>query len=480
MSSAERVERIVGAAEEDGPVLRVIWPVLPAAARYGLAGEIVAAVEPHSEADPAALLVTALAAFGALVGAGPHARADGAEHPARIWPLIVGDTAKSRKGTSWVNIRRVFDAADPGFTADRVLAGFGSGEALVDAVGGDQDRRALVVETEYGRVLAVCRREGSTLATLLRQAWDGGRLQVRSRVATSVADNAHVVVIGHVTRAELLARMAESDALGGSLNRFVIVAARRSKLLPSGGNLDDSIVADFGRKVAFVASQVRTVGLVRRTPEAEALWGGLYAEMAADDPGGLLGAATARDSAQMLRLSVAYALIDGSKVIRPEHILAAQGVWDYSRASAAGIFGERTGDPMSDLILDELQRHGSEGLDGTAIRDLLGRHAKRERIERATDILIERGLATKATKGTHGRPRTVVQLATKATKATKVEEQLTTGDDDSASRSLEDEPDESIAAGAYSDDREGRQFWSTPEADDYLATFGDEDLGESC
>ena len=421
--SADPVEKILAGTEDEQtevPVLHVIWPTLPAEARYGLAGEILEAIEPHTEADPAAVLVTILAAFGALVGAGPHALADGAEHPARIWPLIVGGTAKARKGTSWAQVRRILYAADPGFTTDRILAGFGSGEALVDAVAGDQDRRLFAIESEYARVLSVAKREGSTLATLQRQAWDGGRLQVRSRTGTAVADNAHVTVLGHITRAELLAKTAESDTLGGSLNRFIIISARRSKLLPDGGNLDEAIVSDFGRKFALFASQVRTYGIIRRTPEAEDYWAGLYARLAEDDPGGLLGAVIARDSAQILRLQVTYALLDGSHVIRPEHIMAAEAVWDYSRASAAGIFGQHTGDTVADLILGELQRRGSDGLDGTGIHDLLGRHVRAERIDQAIAVLAKQGLATKAKKATHGRPRTVLQLATKAKKANEV------------------------------------------------------------
>jgi len=385
-----------------------------------LAGEFLALVEPESEADPSALLTTFLAEFGALVGSGPYALADGAHHGARVWVLIVGATSKARKGSSWAQARRVLLAADLKFATERVLSGFGSGEALVDSVAGDEDSRLLIVEPEFARVLGVSKRDGSTLAPLLRQAWDGGRLAVRSRAGTSVADGAHITVVAHIVRAELLAKQSESDTLGGSLNRFLIVGARRSKLLPSGGNLDDRLVADFGRKVAYVATQARPAGLVRRTMDAEVYWADLYEALAADEPGGLLGAVIARDAAQILRLSLTYALLDGKRQIDIPHIQAAQAVWDYCRASAAGIFGERTGDATADTILSELQAHGNEGLTGTQVRDLFDRHAKKDQLERATALLVERGIAIKATKATHGRPLTVLRLATKATLATKV------------------------------------------------------------
>ncbi len=370
------------------------------------------------------MLTTFLAAFGGLVGSGPHALADGAEHPARIWPLIIGDTSKARKGSSLTQTRRVLRSADKRFDSDRVLGGFGSGESLVDAVAAGDDHRLMVVESEYARVLAVSKRDGSTLPALLRQAWDGDRLQVRSRAGTAVATGAHVIVVAHITRAELLAKVAESDALGGSLNRFLLIPAKRSKLLPSGGNLDDSVVGDFGRKVAFVAMQTRKFGILRRTPDADDYWSDLYEQLAEDDPGGLLGAVIARDSAQLLRLSVTYALLDETNRIDVQHIRAAQAVWDYSRAGAALIFGEHTGDVVADRILAELQRRGRDGLDRTGIRDLFGKHEKKERIDLAIALLEKQGLATKATKGTHGRPREVLTLATKAIKATKLADDL--------------------------------------------------------
>lgn len=403
--------------------LRVSWPVLGEPAYHGLAGEVVAAIEPHSESDPAALFLTFFAAFGALVGPGPHAFADGAEHPARVWPLVVGDTAKARKGSSWQQVRRVMAAADDYFVRERVVGGFGSGEALVDAVASSDDApadpRLLLLETEFSRILAVGKREGSTLSSLLRQAWDGGRLQVRSRTGTAVADGAHVVVVGHITRHELLARLAESDAHGGTLNRFLVVGARRSKLLPAGGNLDDRTIEYLGQKVARVAAEARKVGLIRRTPEAEQEWEVIYTRLAQDEPGGLLGAVIARDAAQVLRLSVIYALLDGANQVDVAHLRAADAVWCYSRASAALVFGEMVGDPVADLILNELRRAGPAGLTGTQLHELLGRHAKADRIEQATKVLVDRGLANKAKEATKGRPLAVLRLANKANQAKK-------------------------------------------------------------
>jgi hypothetical protein len=76
----------------------VPWPEpLAAEAFHGPAGEIVRAIEPFTEADPAALLISFLAAYGNAVGRGPHVMLGGAEHAPNLFALVVGETSVGRK-----------------------------------------------------------------------------------------------------------------------------------------------------------------------------------------------------------------------------------------------------------------------------------------------------------------------------------------------------------------------------------------------
>ena len=72
---------------------------------------------------------------------------------------------------------------------------------LVDA--GVSDKRRLVVESELASRLRVMGREGSTLSPLIRQAWDTGELRTYQEFAVK-ATEAHISIIAHVTRDELL------------------------------------------------------------------------------------------------------------------------------------------------------------------------------------------------------------------------------------------------------------------------------------
>jgi hypothetical protein len=67
---------------------------------YELAGEIVDAIAPHTEADPAELLVTFLVEFGSACGRNAYCIADGARHYPNKYAVIVGDTSKARIGTT--------------------------------------------------------------------------------------------------------------------------------------------------------------------------------------------------------------------------------------------------------------------------------------------------------------------------------------------------------------------------------------------
>lgn len=268
------------------------------------------------------------------------------------------------------------------------------------------DKRLLVVEEEFARVLGVIRREGNTLSATLRDAWGSGRLATMTRREPLKATGAHISIIGHTTRHEMLARTADVEIANGFVNRILIAAVKRSQLLPSGGALPPGELDELSSEVGDTLREIRRFGRLCRTPEAEERWIDLYATMAADDAGDLAASATARGEAQVLRLSVAYALLDRSRVIQVDHLEAAWAVWSYCRDSARWLFGNSLGDPVADRIAAALVTT-PEGLDRTALRDLFNRHESAKRIEHALELLQLRGLVKVVTEPTEGRPREV-------------------------------------------------------------------------
>jgi Protein of unknown function (DUF3987) len=287
------------------------WPSLDPAADHGIAGRVVRTLEPHTEADPASLLLTFLTAAGNIIGPGPHAIADATAHPARLFTVLVGRTSKARKGSALAQIRRLLTLADPTWTAGCILPGLASGEALIaevrDGTGDDDlgvaDKRRLVLEPEFTRLLAVAGRQGSTLSHLIREAWDGNPLKNRTKQNPMVATGAHISVLAHVTREELLRRLDNVEIANGFANRFLFALVRRSKHLPEGGSLDPAALDELARQVGVAIERAYRVGVLTRSPAAKDLWSKAYEDFGDGDEG-LAGAVTARAEAQALRLSL--------------------------------------------------------------------------------------------------------------------------------------------------------------------------------
>jgi hypothetical protein len=391
------------------------WPEsLGHEAFWGLAGEIVSAIEPHSEADPAALLLQLLVAFGNVIGHGAFFAVERSHHYANLFALIIGPTAKGRKGTAWGQIANILGGVDSSWLDTRVHGGVGSGEGIIWHVRdpilkgeklideGVGDKRLVLLETEFAQVLAVAKREGSTASEVLRRAWDGTPLQTLTKNNPARAVGAHVSAVGHITRDELLRHLDETEIANGLMNRFIFCCARRSKALPDGGSLSEAGLASLTGRLQVAVTFGKEPRELKRDAEAAAVWRAVYGDLSDGKPG-LLGAVVSRSEAQVLRLSMIYALLDSSPLIRREHLMAALAVWQYAEASALHVFGDALGDPVADEILRAV-RSKPEGLTRSEVHGLFGRNRKQREIDRAVGLLLSFGLISIHIEDTNGRP----------------------------------------------------------------------------
>ncbi len=110
------------------------WPTLDDAALFGLAGDFVRSLSPHTEADPAAILVQFLVAFGNAAGSSPHYFVESDRHALNLFAVLVGASAKGRKGTSFGRARAIFEGADPIWFSERTASRLSSGEGLINGV----------------------------------------------------------------------------------------------------------------------------------------------------------------------------------------------------------------------------------------------------------------------------------------------------------------------------------------------------------
>jgi hypothetical protein len=412
-------------AAEDAPsVDSVAWPEMDEAAYYGLAGDVVRTFEPHTEADPVAILIQVITYFGNVVGGSPYYHVEADRHHGNLFCVLVGSSAKARKGVSAGRARSVFESTDAAWIEGRMKSGLSSGEGLINEVRDERqewnkkderfevadpgvpDKRLLVTEPEYSTALSVMDRPGNTLSSVIRNAWDALTLSTLTKNSPLRATRPHISICGHITVDELRARLTRTDAANGYANRFMFALVKRSKTLPFGGSPPEAAIVDLRGRIAAAAEAAKVIGEVRMTAAARAHWAPVYADLSDGKPG-LLGSIVARGEAQVVRLALIYALLDSSESaerceIDRHHLEAALAVWEYCETSAAFIFGDSLGDEVADEILRSL-RQARDGMTRTDIANHFGRHRSSGRVSAALALLSGRGLARCEMKPTSGR-----------------------------------------------------------------------------
>lgn len=398
-------------------------PLHPAA-YYGVSGEIIKTIEPHTEADPVALLMNLLTAFGNIAGNGSWFKVGADRHPCNIFCVLVGNTAKGRKGTSWSPIRSIFEKIESDWAGKRIQTGLSSGEGLIyhvrdpeyrsvyknDAIStkdifddsGITDKRLLILESELAQTLKVLSREGNTLSPVIRLAWDSGNLQTLTKNNPVRSTNAHISIIGHITRQELLRGLSKIETGNGFANRFLWLCVQRSKCLAFSTDIDSIDLEFHIGKLQSAVEYAKQAGRIEWANETMPLWEQIYPELS-EGRQGIIGALTARAEAQVLRLASIYSLLDCSNEISPNHLKAALAVWSYVEASVRYIFQKMAVDPLANKIYKTLVKQ-PQGVTRTEINNILGRNSSSSQISDALAELVSLGLARSELIETGRRP----------------------------------------------------------------------------
>ena len=407
------------------------WPELAGPAFRGLAGEIAKAATENSEADPVAVVATALTFAGATFGRNRYYDVGDTAHHGRLFTALVGASSRARKGTSLDPVRKIFDTASdalreksslefPSGLPLKIVYGLSSGEGLINAIRDKhddadedwiRDKRLLCIEGEFASVLKMGQRQGNTVGTVLRLAWDGWKLEPLTKNDKIAATDPHICLLGHITKHELKSMLSTTDTHNGFVNRFCWFAVRRGKACPFPKPMSEATVADLGNHLAqVIAWNHSRTGADRplvMTNTAMNHYADVYAELTTDHPG-LLGAATSRAEAQTLRLAMIYAQLDGAERIELSHLESALALWRYALDSAAHIFGNAELDPCAKRIIEFLSSGDKSQND---IMNLFGRNKKAAELKEVLEELQERGRITlRMMPRKHGRPAMVWSL----------------------------------------------------------------------
>lgn len=446
MSSAirglPRAQLQIGATTDDPDDLALKeWPRFSFDACPGILGEFVRLATRDSEADPAAVCITALVRFGAEVygyapNRGPHLYVGETIHPPRLFAVICGNSSKARKGTSRHPVTKLFerkhclpiDLKTWGVPLPARESGgpLSTGEGLAHHVRDESDeererrqrqnpaepvrekgdKRLVIMDEELASAFACIKREGNTLSMGIRSFWDSGDYAPLTKNNPVLVRGAHISIIAHITIQELAVCLGEVQAVNGFGNRFLWICARRSKLVALPSRMPDAELAPLQRELWRCVGQAQQRGVMTMTTNALELWRHVYPELSQEHTG-LAGSMINRAEAQTLRLALLYSLLDAQGKIEEPHLQAALAMWRYAQDSARYIFGDRVTDPLEDKILEALR---AGPLTATELSSVLSRHVPRDRLKPLLQQLEaqQRITITKLKNG--GRPRIILAL----------------------------------------------------------------------
>lgn len=349
-------------------------PQADSACLYGLIGEVARAGSEGTETNAYAIAANFMTYLSCAIGRGVYLPIGNTRHHARLFCLHVGRSGRGRKGDAVSLVLRIDQAlrAMDGPLAPQVhRGGLSSREGLValmhdgyrqgrQDVLAIEDKRLWVVESEFANVLHQGRRDGNTLSAALRDCWDGVDLKPATKSNRLYASDPHVCLSGAISPGELTGLMSSRDLTNGFANRFLMIWAERTRMLPFPKETPQAVVEQLALRTREVLAFTRADRHNERdhlrvdlSPQAQWRYAQFYRGELNDDLGdGVVGALLERRAPMLLRLAMLMALTDLQTRVDAIHIDAAMAWIRHATASVRFVFVSAAEEAKLAQVLD--------------------------------------------------------------------------------------------------------------------------------
>ncbi|QTN27472.1 DUF3987 domain-containing protein [Rhodoferax sp. AJA081-3] len=383
---------------------------------HGVFGDVARAGSDGSETNAYAIAANLMSYLSCAIGRGPYLPVGNTWHHTRMFLLHVGRSGRGRKGDAVSLVIRLDHALrelNAAFAPQVHRGGLSSREGLVALmhdgyrqgrleVPSIADKRLWVVESEFANVLHQSRRDGNTLSAALRDCWDGVSLKPATKNNRLYATDPHVCLSGAISPIELLSLVQHRELTNGFANRFLIIWAERSQVVPFPRETPQAIVTALAQRLLDILQFVHanwhdTMDRLRveLSPKAQWRYAQLYrGELNEDSGSPLVAALLERRAPMLLRIALLFALADLQLCIDVPHIEAAMAWVRYTTASVKYIFtsaaeNERTAQVIetAQRILTFLQERGAGSRRDITV-DCFKRHVSKARIDEALEHLL--------------------------------------------------------------------------------------------
>ena len=356
---------------------------------YGLVGKMAAIAAKNTEVNPVAAAAVFLSFLGANSGRDTFLNIANTCHHPRLFTMHIGRSGRGRKGDSQqitLRILQHIESLDKKLLGQLHTGGLSSREGLAsliqDAQGdkaGMVDKRLWVIESEFSNVLHQTKRDGNTLSSSLRDAWDGGDIKPAVRSGRTWVSSPHIGIHANITPNELRALLTSREINNGFANRFLFVWSESVTEVAFPQATPEPIINDLAREtmdVLYFAKgkypDTQNRHEMSLSAEAKAYYTAIYPAIRRPLASEFITSLLERRAPYLLRLSMLFALTDKTRVIEAHHLKAALAWVNYGIQSVRYIFQDQAkaaGDEdtrrNAEKIITFLGRH-PEGCTGTA------------------------------------------------------------------------------------------------------------------
>ncbi|MDZ4153747.1 hypothetical protein, partial [Methylicorpusculum sp.] len=209
---------------------------------YGFVGEVARIAATGTEINKVSAALAYMSFLSANVGRDTFMMINNTVHHPRLYTMHIGSSAMGGKGDSQQlthRIRKHIDASESGLLCQTHTGGLSSREGLAslihDGYGESPaiiDKRLWIIESEFSNVLHQARRDGNTLSSALREVWDGGDIKPATKSKPFGVTAPHIAIHANITPGELRSLLSSRDISNGFSNRFFMIHAENTGLVP--------------------------------------------------------------------------------------------------------------------------------------------------------------------------------------------------------------------------------------------------------
>jgi putative DNA primase/helicase len=345
---------------------------------YGLIGDVARAGSDGTETNAYAIAANFMVYLSCALGRGVYLPIGNTWHHPRLFCLHIGRSGRGRKGDAvslTLRVDQALRAMDEAFAPQIHRGGLSTREGLVALIHDGyrqgrqdapaiEDKRLWVVESEFANVLHQGRRDGNTLSAGLRDCWDGVDHKPATKLNRLYASDPHVCLSGAISPGELTGLMSTRELTNGFANRFLMIWAERSRILPFPKETPQAVVEHLARRTLEVLTFVHADRHDERehlrmelSPQAQWRYAQLYrGELHDGIDDGAIGALLERRAPILLRLAMLMALTDLQTRIDVPHIDAAMAWIRHATASVRFVFVSAAEDAKLSQVLELANR----------------------------------------------------------------------------------------------------------------------------